>query len=219
MAISSVTESAANAANKLPSAKNNLGKEDFLNLLVAQLQHQDPLNPQDNAEFVAQMAQFSSLEQQIGTNEKLDSLLSAQSNIEQMSAFSLLGEKVIVATDNFYLQGKSVELGFSLSGEAEDVSMDILDEDGEVVASFDMNDLEKGYNFITWDGTDNSGKQVPQGLYTMKINGTDADGEDLSVQTLVKTVVDEVGCDASGSILMTNAGNIPFSGISSVVSH
>lgn len=217
MSISTVTDTTGTSAASLPSSTTTLGKEDFLTLLVAQLEHQDPLDPQDNAEFVAQMAQFSSLEQQISSNDKLDELISVQSNVEQMSAFSLLGEKVIVATDNFYLQGDSVELGFSLEGEAETATLDILDEDGKVVASYEMSDLEEGYNFISWDGTNSSGKQVPNGLYTMKISGTDAAGDKLSVQPLVKTVVDEVGPDASGSVLVTDAGNIPFSGISSVV--
>ena len=217
MSVNSATETAATTAPYVTSSQQSLGQDDFLTLLVAQLQHQDPLDPQDNSEFIAQMAQFSALEQQVNTNDKLDDLLAAQGSVEQMSAFSLLGQKVIVASDNFYLQGDSVDLGFSLDGEADDVTLDILNEDGDVVASFPMNDLEQGYNFVTWDGMDGFGKQLPSGLYSFEINGTDSAGEDLSVQPLVKVSVDEVGVDPSGSVLVTNAGNIPYSGISSVV--
>ncbi|WP_051689539.1 flagellar hook assembly protein FlgD [Pelobacter seleniigenes] len=217
MDVNSATDTAAATTSFLTSSQNSLGQDDFLTLLVAQLQHQDPLDPQENSEFIAQMAQFSSLEQQVNTNDKLDALVSAQSNVEQMSAFSLLGQKVIVASGDFYMQGDSVDLGFSLDGDAQDVSLDVLDEDGNVVTSFAMNDLQQGYNFVNWDGTDSSGKQLPEGLYSIKVNGTDSAGEDLSVQPLVKVAVNEVGIDSSGSILVTDAGNIPFSGISSVI--
>ena len=217
MDVNSSTDATATAKSLLSGSQKSLGQDDFLNLLVAQLQHQDPLAPQENSEFIAQMAQFSALEQQVNTNDRLDELLAAQGNVEQMSAFSLLGQKVIVASDNFYLQGDSIDLGFSLDGEADDVTLDVLNEDGDVVTSIPMNDLEQGYNFITWDGKDGSGKQLPSGLYSFEINGTDSAGDDLSVQPLVKVSVDEVGVDPSGSVLVTNAGNIPYSGISSVV--
>ncbi len=216
MDVNSATETADKNALFATSSKKTLGQDDFLNLLVAQLQHQDPLDPQENSEFIAQMAQFSGLEQQVNTNERLDQLISAQGNVEQMSAFSLLGRNVIVASEDLYLQGDSVELGFSLDGEADDVTLEVLDEDGKVVTSFSMDDLKQGYNFVSWDGTDGSGKPL-EGLYSIKIKGTDSAGEDLKVQPLVKVKVNEVGVDASGSVLVTDAGNIPFSGISSVV--
>lgn len=220
MSISSVNESAGGTINNYTStasANNTLGEEDFLTLLVAQLENQDPLDPQDNTEFIAQLAQFSSLEAQINTNEKLDKLLAAQSSSEQTAAFSLLGQQVIVASDSLYLQGDSVELGFSLDQAADSGSLNILDEEGKTVASFTLDELQEGYNFVNWDGTGSSGKQLSRGVYSMEIEINDGAGGAVETQPLIKVRVDEVALDSSGSILTTAAGNIPLSGVSSVV--
>jgi len=220
MTISSVNDSAASTINNYTSStsgSNSLGEDDFLTLLVAQLEHQDPLDPQDNTEFIAQLAQFSSLEAQTSTNDKLDELIAAQSSNEQTSAFSLLGQKVIVASDSLYLQGDSVELGFSLEQTTNEGTLNIFDEEGEVVNSLPLADLEEGSTFVNWDGTDTAGNPLPKGLYRMEINIIDAAGEAIETQPLIKVSVDGVDLDASGSILVTDAGNIPLSGISSVV--
>ena len=220
MTISSVTDtsSALNNYTSSASGNNTLGEEDFLALLVAQLENQDPLEPQDNTEFIAQLAQFSSLEAQTSTNDKLDELIAAQGSSEQTAAFSLLGQKVIVAADSFYLQGDSVDLGFSLDQSASTANLNVVDEEGATVASFTLVDLQEGYNFVNWDGTDSSGNQLVNGIYRMEIEVNSSAGEALEKQALLKVRVDEVAFDSSGSVLVTDVGNIPLSGVSSVVS-
>jgi flagellar basal-body rod modification protein FlgD len=219
MAISSVTDTSSTLSSytSSTSGNNTLGEEDFLSLLVAQLEHQDPLDPQDNTEFIAQLAQFSSLEAQTATNDKLDALLAAQSSSEQTAAFSLLGQQVIVASDSLYLQGDSVELGVSLDQSAVAANIDILDDEGTTVASFTLDELQEGYNFINWDGSDSAGNQLPSGVYSMEIEVKDAAGEAIETQPLIKVEVEEVALDSSGSILVTDAGNIPLSGVTSVM--
>lgn len=219
MSVSSVTDSSSTLSSYTSSTtgSNTLGEDDFLTLLVAQLQHQDPLDPQDNTEFIAQLAQFSSLEAQTSTNDKIDELIDAQSSSEQSAAFSLLGQDVIVASDSFYLQGDSIELGFSIDQTAASANLTITDEDGNSVASFTLDDLQEGYNFISWDGCDSSGNKLANGSYNMEIEVTDSEGDVVDNQALVKVAVDEVALDSSGSILVTDAGNIPLSGVSSVV--
>jgi len=219
MSVSSVTDSSSTLSSYTSSTtgSNTLGEDDFLTLLVAQLQHQDPLDPQDNTEFIAQLAQFSSLEAQTSTNDKIDELIDAQSSSEQSAAFSLLGQDVIVASDSFYLQGDSIELGFSIDQTAASANLTITDENGNSVASFTLDDLQEGYNFISWDGCDSSGNKLANGSYNMEIEVTDSEGDVVDNQALVKVAVDEVALDSSGSILVTDAGNIPLSGVSSVV--
>lgn len=220
MSISSINESAVSTTNNYTSStsgNNTLGEDDFLTLLVAQLENQDPLDPQDNTEFIAQLAQFSSLEAQTSTNDKLDELLAAQSSSEQTAAFSLLGQQVIVASDSLYLQGDSVELGFNLDQAASSGTLNIFDEEDNAVASFTLDDLQEGYNFVNWDGTGSSGNQLSSGTYSMEIEVNDAGGGAIKMQPLIKVRVDEVVLDSSGSILATAAGDIPLSGVSSVV--
>jgi flagellar basal-body rod modification protein FlgD len=216
-AISETSNSMLATYTETSSGNNTLGEADFLTLLVAQLEHQDPLEPQDNTEFVAQLAQFSSLEEQTATNNKLDELIAAQGSSEQTAAFSLLGQEVIAASDSLYLQGDDIELGFSLNQSATNANITIKDEDGNSVANFSLSDPEDGYNFVHWDGTDSSGSPLPKGVYNMEIEVTDASGQAVESQSLVKVRVDEVSLDSSGSILVTDAGNLPLNGVSSVV--
>ncbi len=220
MSISSINDSAVSSIDSYTSSaigNNTLGEDDFLTLLVAQLENQDPLEPQDNTEFIAQLAQFSSLEQQTTTNDKLDELIAAQSGSEQMSAFSLLGQKVSTASDSFYLQGDSLELGFSLDQPATEGTLDILNNDGDLVAGFTFDKLEAGDNFVSWDGTDTAGNRLPNDLYRMKINATDRAGETLETRPLIKVTVDEISLDTADSILVTDAGDILFSDITAVM--
>lgn len=164
----SINQSSSNLNNYTSAASGNsaLGSDAFMKLLVAQLQHQDPLNPQDNTEFVAQLAQFSSLEQQTETNKKMDQLLATQNS---SAAFSLLGQDVVVATDSVYLQGDDIKLGFSLDQDAEQATVKVIDADGNEVASFNLDNPEEGQNFINWNGTDKSGEALPKGTYKLEV--------------------------------------------------
>jgi len=168
----SINQSSSNLTNYTNTASGNsaLGSDAFMKLLVAQLQHQDPLNPQDNTEFVAQLAQFSSLEQQTETNKKMDQLLFTQGS---SAAFSLLGQEVVVATDSVYLQGDDVNLGFSLDQDAAQATVKVIDADGHEVATFSLDNPQEGQNFVAWDGTDSSGEDLPKGTYKLEVEVKD----------------------------------------------
>ena len=96
-------------------ANKSLGKEAFLKLLVAQLKHQDPLKPQDDSAFVAELAQFSSLEQTMGINDRLD-LLSAQSQgLQNSQVTSLVGKLATVRGSLITSEGKGVGVPVAFS--------------------------------------------------------------------------------------------------------
>ena len=82
----------------------DLGKEDFLTLLVAQLQNQDPMNPEDATEFTAQLAQFSSLEQLFNINESMESLASAQIQSDRFATMDLIGKTVSYQDGDFSIE-------------------------------------------------------------------------------------------------------------------
>ncbi len=209
MSITSVTDTST-AFSSVASSASSLGKEDFLTLLVAQLENQDPLDPQDNTEFVAQMAQFSALEQQISTNENLTELIESNQAIEQLSAFNLLGQTVVAEQDSFSYAGESVELGFSLDQAAESVTLAILDADDNVVATLDVADVESGTTFVTWDGTDNSGTDLSAGEYSVLATALYSDSSSEYLTALQRAVVN--GIDTSGSTMLeTDQGTIDLS--------
>lgn len=220
MSVSSTTDTSSAIANYTSSAtgSNSLNEADFLELLVAQLEHQDPLDPQSNTEFVAQMAQFSSLEQQTVTNEKLDAVISSGADVERAAAFDLLDQQVVVKADSFHLKGDEVDLGISLADDASEVSVEITDAEDNVVATLEFSDLDAGDTYFNWDGCDAAGNPLPEGQYNLAVTAKNGETEVTGSQPLVKTRVDEVVPSQSGSILGTDAGDVLMSSVYSVLS-
>src|SRR5918995_2871453 len=126
--VDSVRSSSGLGAGALTDAlggqKEAMGQEAFLKLLVAQLQNQDPLNPQENHEFVAQLAQFSSLEQSIGINDRLDALTLQNQGMQNSQIVALVGKEATVKGDIVTLsgQGAIVPISFTLEDAAEEAT-------------------------------------------------------------------------------------------------
>ena len=178
-------------------------------------ENQDPLDPQDNSEFVAQMAQFSALEQQITTNEYLETLISSNQAIEQLSAFNLLGQTVVAEQDSFTLGDEGAEIGFSLDQDAESVTLAILDSSNSVVATIELEDLEAGTTFTTWEGTDNNGNTLSSGDYSVLATAIYSDDSSEYLTTLQRAVV--TGIDTSSDTLLeTSQGAMQLSQLLSV---
>jgi len=209
--VDSVSSSSVVSYTSTATDLNTLDKVDFLTLLVAQMENQNPLEPQDSTEFIAQMAQYSALEQQISSNEKLDSINEQISGlVNANNAFNLLGREVVAATDSFSLAGGEVDLGIRLDTAAADATLNVLDDSGAVVASFALGELAAGDHFVSWDGTDASGTALPSGSYTLSASGVDA-------TTLIRTTVDGVREDSSGgTLLATAAGDFYMDEVSAV---
>ncbi len=208
---------AATASNKASSAAmtedNGMGKEDFLTLLVAQLQNQDPLNPDDPTEFTAQLAQFSSLEQLFTLNESMDNLVASSTGSDRLSALNTLGKEVIYHGDNFKFEGNPVEIGYQLDGIATEVTLS-LQHNGVTVAALKGVDLAEGNHFITWDGFTVKGEPAPFGDYTVAISAKAPGGESVAVAPLIKSEVTGIDMDVeSGETLVTRAGSITFNEI------
>jgi flagellar basal-body rod modification protein FlgD len=219
MSVSSATATGTTSPTYATSSSNTLGQEDFLELLVAQLENQDPLDPQSNTEFVAQLATFSALEQQTITNDKLDDVISATSDMQQLAGIDMLGKNVVAQSDNFYINGEQVDIGFYLPEDATSVTVSVLDGDNNVVSTLEYSDLSAGDNFLDWDATDKDGNPLPEGEYSLSIEAYSADSEIDNVLPLIKTIVDEVAMTSSGSVLSTDAGEIMLSDIYSVTNN
>ena len=180
------------------SGSNELGKDAFLNLLVTQLQNQDPLEPQKNAEFVAQLAQFSSVEQLTNANDALASLYLAMSSMNNASMTQLLGKEVTAYGDTFYYDGEGgQELAWEASGDASGATLTVMDSSGKVVYTEDLGAINAGRGSIEWDGSTISGT-AEEGDYTFSITARGEGAEGVEIQTLVTGEID--GMDfSSGS--------------------
>jgi len=184
----------------------------FLTLLTEQLQNQDPLNPMDSQEFVGQLVQFSSVEQQISSNQSLESLLALQSADARMSATEFVGRNVTVSTPNQALQNGQASWSYALPRGAETSELMITDARGAAVATL-PGEIAAGEHGLTWDGRTNSGATAPDGIYTLNVVARDTDGAaiDASVRITARaTGVEMIGEDVMVEIgaLRVPAGNV-----------
>lgn len=181
-----------------------LDKDDFLNLLVTQLQHQDPLNPTDSVEFTAQLAQFSSLEQLGNVNDNLNDLKNFQASLNNSQAVSLI-DKAITAN------GNAVELGdsgstschFKLDEDAAKVTISIYDTTGKYIAEIESEKLKAGQQALSWDGIDLKKNRVAPGEYSFEVQAEDAKEQPVRVTTLFRGTVDRVVFENNSSFLIS----------------
>ncbi len=199
------------------TSSKTLGQEDFLTLLVAQLQNQDPLNPSDPTEFTSQLAQYSELEQLFNLNSSMESLAKSQNNSERFAALSLMGKEVLVTGSKFSLNRYPTEIGYNVDGVASDITINIQNSSGTQVATLHATDLSKGNHFMTWNGLGKDGEKLPEGQYQLVLQAQSA-GEETSVAVnpLVYSTVTGVDLDNSGAMLITEAGEYSISDIEGV---
>lgn len=181
------TSGLADKATQTANQKAGLADDfsDFLRLLTTQLQNQDPLSPMDSTEFTNQLVQFSQVEQQINSNQKLDSLLALQLSSISSVALGYVGMDISYVSSEMNYDGtEPVKINYALSKEAVTAKVNIYDEEGELVYSSDA-PKDTGTNNFTWNGTTTAGQPVPAGTYTVKIDALDRDEKPIENSTVV----------------------------------
>ncbi|MCA3244215.1 MAG: hypothetical protein INF43_02785, partial [Alphaproteobacteria bacterium] len=159
------------------AALNSVNFDTFLKLLVAQLKNQDPLNPLDGTQFTGQIAQFSSLEQQINSNNYLKQLVTERDFGEQNLANSYLGKQVLGPGNLFSREGTATPLGYEVGKGATKVTLEIIDNsNGQVVRTIN-GDPKEGIKTLTWDGKNDNGQAVTGNSFTLRVRAADADGK------------------------------------------
>jgi len=169
--------------------------ETFLTLLTTQLQNQDPLDPLDSGEFTSQLVQFTSVEQAISTNDNLESLLILTQAASTGNAVTYIGKSVTFNGDATMLTSGQAAWQYDLESTAAQTTIVVSDDTGKVVYSETGQTTPGKHDFI-WDGTDNAGNVLPDGLYTAQVSATDEGGENVFVDTFVTGTV--TGVDIEG---------------------
>lgn len=201
------------------SKKSSLGQSDFLKLLVTQLQHQDPLNPMDDKEFVAELSQFSSLEQLTNVNTNLKTLTSVVDAQAGMSVVGFIGKQVRASGSQVAKSGTSVgSLYFNLSDAAKNVTVNVFDANGNIVRTVDMGSMTTGDKTFTWDGKDSNGNSMADGTYTMRLGAVKADGTSILVSTDVSGVIKSASfTNGSCSLKLDSGISVQFSDIKQIL--
>jgi flagellar basal-body rod modification protein FlgD len=195
---------------------NDLGKNEFLELLVTQLNNQNPLEPQENGEFIAQLAQFSTVEGVEKLNSSMETMLSGYQSSQALQASSLVGRKVIVPTDKAVVDtSETFKASLVLPTSSSNVAVNIYDSAGTVVNRINMGQQEAGNVSFMWDGKDSSGKTLPPGTYKFEAQAT-YQGETKGLYSLLPANVDSVTLGQNGGELMLNLAGVGSIALSQV---
>ncbi len=200
---------------------NSLGKNDFLKLLLAQMQHQDPLNPADNTEFVAQLAQFSSLEQMTSMNTNLEASLKSNSAVAEAVNNAMLvsyfGKEVTASSNEFMFDGaSSTDLTFTSDGDISKGTLTIQNQDGVPVYEFALDGLREGENTIAWNGITKNGGMAKPGKYSFSIDAYDVLDERVETSTSFTGVVDGLAMKDGTAHLRVGGVLIPFENVNQI---
>jgi flagellar basal-body rod modification protein FlgD len=213
-ALSGLTGGGATATN---AASKAMGKEAFLTLLIAQLQHQDPLKPADSTEFTAQLAQFSSLEQLSNINANLDSLKLYQASINNAQAVAFIGKDIVSKGNHLELKtGQATTCEFDLGAAAKRAAVSIYDATGNFVADIQLTGLNAGRQRVAWNGNDRNGNPAPAGDYTFEVQAEGAAGEKLTVTHYSRGTVTGVTFEDNVTYLMVGKSKVAIGDVTQI---
>ncbi len=188
----------------------------FLTLLTAQLDNQDPLDPVDSGEFTQQLVQYSQVEQQIATNEKLDGLtdkITTQAhNASSGAMLSLLGRAAEFDSDSVKLRGGQANWTYYLNAGTARTTLSVLDGAGKVVYAA-PGAIGAGKHNFAWDGLDQDGGALPEGLYRLVVTAEDATGQASKGVVTVEERISGVEMSGDGTNVMTPSAARTFDSI------
>lgn len=208
--------SASNAVNAATSTttgstnttKNTLGKDAFMKMMIAQLQNQDPLNPMDGTQFVAQLAQFSSLEQLQNLNDVMTSLPTYLGNFSNAQMANLIGDNALAAGNVVTANGSSAKITYRLPSDIQSGTIKIYDTNGSLVDTIKIGSQKSGMQSSIWNC---SGKTA--GNYTYEISAVDRKGSEVTVDKMISGTITGVSFKDGAAYLTINDQEVAFSDV------
>ena len=197
-----------------------LGKDEFLKLLITQLQYQDPLNPMEGTEFATQLAQFNSVEQLINLNDGVNGLANAQdvmsAGLNNSLASSLTGKTARVLSNSIYSDGNSEQvIHLRLQDLAAETEITIRDANGKAIRTETLSNLGRGDHSWTWDGKSDAGVRAPEGEYTIDVASSNGD-DTVNTLTFIEGLVEKVRFTSQGVELLVNGVRLPLGDVEEI---
>jgi flagellar basal-body rod modification protein FlgD len=208
--IQSATSSTATSSTTT-TAKNTLDKDAFLKMMIAQLKNQDPLNPMDGTAFVAQLAQFSSLEQLNNLNTTMSNLPTYLGQFSNAQMINLIGNEATATGNVIPVSGSTAKISYRLPSDIQSGTISIYNSNGLQVDSVKIGSQKTGINSTTW----NSSSQAT-GSYTYQVDAVDKNGKAITVDKLITGTITGASFKDNKSYLTINGQEVAFSDVLSV---
>lgn len=207
-ATTSTTTTTASTASS-SSVTSAITSQQFLNLLVTELQNQNPLDPTNSTDFINQLTSYANFDQQQTLNSNMGTLVSSLNSLLTLNSSNYIGQTVTAKTDTGTLKDGQISFGYSLESAASDVTLSVKDSSGNTVWT-GSGTTTSGTNSFTWDGTATDGTQLTDGgQYTLSVSATDSTGQSVYGYTTVTGKVTSI--DNSSGTPMLNIGSTSVS--------
>jgi flagellar basal-body rod modification protein FlgD len=206
------TTASTAATNSLTSLASNF--QDFLSMLMTQLQNQDPTSPMDTNQFTSELVQFASVQQQIDTNASMTQLIQLGQSGQVLQSANIVGHKVALNSNSILLQNGAGGINFTASA-AGPVAIGIYGSNGALLYSTALN-ATQGSNTWTWNGQTSNGTQLPDGSYTVQVETAGSGGAATAVPFTVQGTVTGVNQSNGSLMLQFGSTSVPFSELASL---
>ncbi|MDD5400531.1 MAG: FlgD immunoglobulin-like domain containing protein [Sulfurimonas sp.] len=220
MAITSTGLNAATnaeyAASNKTKDKSVLGKDDFMKLLLVELQHQDPTEPMDSEKILNQTSQLAGLEATENTNKALAALAASMSSSQQFSTISAIGKTADLGSNAITLdKGKSTNFEVYFPDNIKKGTIDILDKNGNKVKTLDVGTNSKGVYKFEWDGTNQNKNAVDSGIYYATASYTNPAGDALKTRVGAYPI-ESVKFDSGKTYVKLGSSYVPLENVKEV---
>lgn len=207
-ATTSTTTTTASTASS-SSVTSAISSQQFLSLLVTELQNQNPLDPTNSTDFINQLTSYANFDQQQTLNSNMSTLVSSLNSLLTLNSSNYIGQTVTAKTDTGTLKDGQISFGYSLKSAASDVTLSVKDSSGNTVWT-GSGTTTSGTNSFIWDGTTTDGTQLTDGgQYTLNVSATDSTGQSVYGYTTVTGKVTSI--DNSSGTPMLNIGSTSVS--------
>lgn len=217
MAINSVGQNLALAGEVNTAAANEdktiLGKDDFMKLLLVELQHQDPTEPMDSEKILSQTSQLATLEASENTNKALSNLAASLGSSQQFSTIAAIGKTADLGSNAIaFDEGASTDFEVYFPSDIQQGTVQILNSNGGLVKNLDVGTNPSGVYQFSWDGTDASNNTVESGLYYVTASYSDPDGNVLETR-LGAYPIESVRFEGGQTLVKVGSSYVPLENI------
>lgn len=205
---------------KKAAAEQKLGQEDFIKLMTTQMNHQDPMKPMENGDFLSDMAQFSTVSGLKEIKDAFNGLASSLKSSQALQASSMVGRKVLVPGSMAALsEGTPMKAGVELDSNVSDLKVSIMNDKGALVKEITLGNKQAGVAHFSWDGMLSADKKAMSGNYSISAIAN-VDGKSESLKTLISDTVQSVSLGQGGqgvSLSLANAGSAGLADVKEIL--